>query len=355
MSGFGVRQRRCREWGALLVAGLAGLAATSQAQAGCNNARLDLVPPGYVFNINSSPQLATTVTRADNGSCDYFIGFSDGSAANYASRRLSFGSAVVPMNVYKDAARTRILKDKPSEAVVADDVLQGSFAGGPGPDAQTLNYWAAIQPQSDYLPSGIYFESLTATLYSGKVNGSYHFESSQSLVLAYYIGRRVDLSLVDTGAPFNLNDTSQDLSFGTLSSGQSRALDLVLQYNAGFRLTFSSENNGALEPLQYDSLHFAGRWPSDRAGGERCRTCRGAFGVWNQSHRGHAVSGPSDDRLDRGRGGRTLLRHDHSHRRQRRVTEVAAGPGSLIQFFMNGGHGAERTTRLPGATATGST
>ena len=249
MSGFGVRQRRCREWGALLVAGLAGLAATSQAQAGCNNARLDLVPPGYVFNISSSPQLATTVTRADNGSCDYFIGFSDGSAANYASRRLSFGSAVVPMNVYKDAARTRILKDKPSEAVVADDVLQGSFAGGPGPDAQTLNYWAAIQPQSDYLPSGIYFESLTATLYSGKVNGSYHFESSQSLVLAYYIGRRVDLSLVDTGAPFNLNDTSQDLSFGTLSSGQSRALDLVLQYNAGFRLTFSSENNGALKHL----------------------------------------------------------------------------------------------------------
>ncbi len=257
MSGIGIRQRGFHGWGAWLVAGvaeIAALATASQSQAGCSNSRLELIPPGYIFNVNSSPQLTTQVTRANNGACDYFIGFSNGSAANYASRRLSLGSEFIPMNVYKDAARTRILKDKPSDAVVADDVLQGGFAGGPGPDSQTLSFWAAIQPQSAYLPSGIYFESLTATLYSGSVDGSYHFEASQSLLLAYSVGRRVDLSLVDTGAPFNLNGTSQDLSFGTLSSGQSRALDLVLQYNAGFRLLFSSENNGALKHLSRSNL-----------------------------------------------------------------------------------------------------
>ena len=231
-----------------VLSGLLGLfVAPPLAQAGCNNASVILTPPGYVFNINPSPQLSVAVTRADNGDCRYFIGFSNGRAPTYALRRLELGAATIPLNIYKDAAHTRILKDKPVEAISADDVLYGQFVGGPGSNTQTLNYWAGISPGSDYSLAGIYLESITANLYSGSVTGSYHFESSSPLVFAYYVPMRVDLSIVDTGAPFNLNSLSQDLNFGTLATGQTRTLDLVLQYNAGFRLSFSSENNGVLK------------------------------------------------------------------------------------------------------------
>ncbi len=56
-----------------------------------------------------------------------------------------------------------------------------------------------------------------------------------------------DLSLVDTNQVFVSSDATQNLDFGTLTTGESQSFDVVLKFNKGFKLSMSSVNSGRLK------------------------------------------------------------------------------------------------------------
>lgn len=52
----------------------------------------------------------------------------------------------------------------------------------------------------------------------------------------------VDLSLVESGRPFDIGVTTQLVEFGTLESGAQRSIDIVVRSNNGYSVTMQSEN-----------------------------------------------------------------------------------------------------------------
>jgi hypothetical protein len=60
------------------------------------------------------------------------------------------------------------------------------------------------------------------------------------------MNKRIDLSLVDSGAPFDIGSTIKNMNFGALSQGQQLNFDLVIKTNAGYRVRMESQNRGKL-------------------------------------------------------------------------------------------------------------
>ncbi len=77
--------------------------------------------------------------------------------------------------------------------------------------------------------------------------GSYTFEDSKSLFFSYSAAKRVDISVVPSRGSFNINDTSETMNFGNLTTGATRTADVILKYNAGYILYASSTNNGQMK------------------------------------------------------------------------------------------------------------
>jgi hypothetical protein len=99
-----------------------------------------------------------------------------------------------------------------------------------------------------YVKSGMYSDQFVVSLYSGIVQGGEReLISQRTLALNYFVPKMVDLSLLPSGQLFSLYSTTMSLNFGELETGAVRALDILLLYNAGYRLSLSSSNRGGLK------------------------------------------------------------------------------------------------------------
>lgn len=201
----------------------------------------------YSFNTNSAPTLGLTVKRNGTSSitCNWFFTFSYGAGGSYTNRRIVNGSYTMPMQIWKDLAQTKVLKDFP-DLTATDDVLDGSFPASSGNVQSNASYYPALGAIT-YQRFGTYSDTFTIKLYSGTYNGTNSLVQTRTVNLDYAMAKKIDLSLVGTGAPFNILSTSQAINFGTLSAGQQQAIDIVLMYNAGYSIKFSSANNGNLK------------------------------------------------------------------------------------------------------------
>lgn len=56
----------------------------------------------------------------------------------------------------------------------------------------------------------------------------------------------VDVSLVESGKPFDIGETTQLVDFGTLESGEQRGFDVVVRSNNGYAVTMQSQNHQLL-------------------------------------------------------------------------------------------------------------
>lgn len=222
-------------------------AGAAWAKKGCNNLQLQMFPAAYDLAGNTSPTFTVRVSRnnANNG-CDFFISFDYGTASAASARHLDalIGGGTIPVQLYKDAGRTQILKRR-QDATSASDVITGSFPDNSGPTFIDINYYATMDT-AQYSRYGFYFQTFTATLHDGLLS-DYDQKGSQGLTLTTNQQKKIDLSLVETGGPFNAADTTQTMDFGNISTGAVRNCDLVIGYNAGYQLTIASANSGRIK------------------------------------------------------------------------------------------------------------
>jgi spore coat protein U-like protein len=223
---------------------LALATAPGTAFASCNTFTIDPLPnTSYSFNTGASPSLAFSIKRKGGNGCSYFVTADYGSASSFPARALRHGGNALPMNLYLNATHTSVWKDLP-DATSSSEAFTGSMSGGTKTAAFT--YYPQLGAVA-YERYGGYSETFTLKLYDGTPSGTHSLRDSKTVTFHYTMARKIDLSLVPTGAAFNAGSTAQSLAFGTLAAGVSRACDLVLRYNAGYRVRVSSANQGKLK------------------------------------------------------------------------------------------------------------
>lgn len=230
------------------------LVASCNAAALCINLKFVGVPSivtfagasgGYnVYDTATYLQTATFQVQAEATgiTCQYFVALSTGQSGDFNRRKLIQAASVLNYNVYTDAGKT-ILKAPPNAA--QGEVISGSFPVAIGL-TQTNNhsfFWT-IEPQQIVPVQGSFYTdpNLSLDLYSGTLLTSPTLVASAPVTFRTLVDSSVDLSLVRSGAPFNISDTAQLIDFGVLSSGEQRAFDLVVRSNNGYAVTMQSVN-----------------------------------------------------------------------------------------------------------------
>ncbi|MEE9279486.1 MAG: spore coat protein U domain-containing protein [Myxococcota bacterium] len=239
----------------------AGLLLPDQAGAECGRIRLLNMDPvdwrggggGYdVFDATQHIQpVEIRVRKTRGGTCRYKIGTSEGSSGLFDPRQLVRRGQRLAYNLYDTAAQTNIVTD----LALGGTVIEGQFTdASAGTETNTHTYYWVIPPRQMVAGAhGRYSDRLRFRLYE-EVGGVYVQRNAQSRRHRTRAPRQVEISLVDTGAPFNANDVSQKLDFGIFSEGRMQGFDLRVRGNTGFRVSLQSANQGV---MAHDALRSA--------------------------------------------------------------------------------------------------
>lgn len=211
---------------------------------------LSLSVDNVTFSWNGSSQIFTgniTAERTNNSNnCrNMEIGFSTGVAGNY-NRAMESGGTQVAYNLYKDNSTNNPLKtindaNNNSERIrfrFKNNVLTENLtfeARLPVPNLGRTN-----------LPTGSYNDLITATIEPRRNNA---VSSSVNFQVSLNLPPEIDISLVSPGGIFDPSQTNYTMNFNVISQGDSRQVDLKVKSNAGYSLSLSSQNGGALKHL----------------------------------------------------------------------------------------------------------
>lgn len=214
------------------------------AQAECDDLRIQNLQ-NVDFTNNGSPNEDFRVRQNGRGSCRFFVTVDNGGASSAQNRRLYHSNRMdsLPVQICIDSSCSSVIKPI-QEAASSSDVIIGSFSQGGDNDAGFV-FRPRLGP-SNYERHGDYETNFTMRLYSGTLTGSHSLEDTESFRLRYRMNKRIDLSLVNPGAPFDPSSTSKTMNFGTLKQGQRLDFDLVIKTNAGYRVRMESQNRGKL-------------------------------------------------------------------------------------------------------------
>ena len=215
-------------------------------QPACTNANFSVSASSVFLNINSCSMLQVTASmRVHTNPCTFFFTFDYGGAGSWLSRSLLNGTNSWPYQIFQDPGQTNILKDLPA-ASSTTDVLSGSISTL-GNQILTLNFFVCLNPTNPYLRFGSYSNAFNVSMYTGSL-ATHTNVHSKNISLVYLAPRQIDLSLVSTSAPFSLSSTNLNMNFGEIqpSGGSSLSADLLIKYNAGYKILMSSQNNGKL-------------------------------------------------------------------------------------------------------------
>ena len=108
------------------------------------------------------------------------------------------------------------------------------------------------------LPFGVHTDTFNFFVYRGTNVSSAVLLNGFTVAATINVPPRIDLSLVDTGASFNLNDTVQNLNFGELEENEQLSADLVIRSNGKYTISLSSQNSWALlNSIQNDRITYS--------------------------------------------------------------------------------------------------
>lgn len=226
---------------------LLGFESVSMAAAACNGMQLELFPNAIDLVGNSTPTITTRVKRQNKlKACDFFITVDYGTASTFSDRHLdrSGGSSTIPVQIFTNSSRTNVMKNL-LDASTSSDVIGGNFPQNSGPDWIDLPFYVQLST-GGYQQSGFYSQNFTVRVFAGNFN-DYQQIASSTLSLTYNMQKSIDLSIVSTGAAFNIYSTNHLMDFGFLTQGEVQTCDLIINYNAGYRLTVISLRQGRMK------------------------------------------------------------------------------------------------------------
>lgn len=185
--------------------------------------------------------------EATGVTCEYFVTLSEGRSGNANQRTLSEMTNTLNYNVYVDSGKESVLK--PLLTAAPSEVITGSF-----PIAIALTqtnkhefFWT-INPQQIVPTSTMpYVDSnLTLSLYAGMFSLSPTLVDTKTITFQAHVDSSIDVSLVESGKPFDIGETTQFVNFGILESGAERGFDVVVRSNSGYKVTMQSQNHQLL-------------------------------------------------------------------------------------------------------------
>ncbi len=185
------------------------------------------------------------VIRDTNTDCKKFhVAMTQGGASDY-NRTLFNSSFTLNYNLFKRSNHNRIIYDYPT-VTQRSQVIIGNFKKK---YFLSVPFYAKLEAASGPVKPGTYQDMVTFKVYQNPVGGSAVFEDSHEVPISVIVPELISISLIDSGAPFDSNDTYQQLDFGILQTGQQQQFDLRIQANTGYSIRFSSLNNGAMANL----------------------------------------------------------------------------------------------------------
>ena len=197
-----------------------------------------------VFDANTYVQaVEIRVVKLFFGTCSYAIGISEGGSGSFNPRELSVGQRVLDYNLYDSPGQTNVVEDASSGGTL----LVGQFTNNAAFLESNVHtyYWVIPPLQIVSGTNGQYQDRPSVTLYEN-VGGTLATRDTASIRHRTRAPRAAEISLVDTGAPFDAGDLSQSLNFGIFFTGESLSFDLLARANTNFDLSLQSANAGRM-------------------------------------------------------------------------------------------------------------
>jgi spore coat protein U-like protein len=216
----------------------------------CSNLNLLNIPSQVNLNNDISPVTNFQITRTTHSSsCRYRVGITKGTSSSY-NRNLYSGINSIGFSLAKNNSMSKVLMDI-YDANSSSNYFKGRFKANKGSDTRSHGIYAELDLTGNEAP-GFYSDQFDIKVYQefGPFNLYY---GSWPITYTYSIPENIAVSLVETNAPFDAYDNSQDLSFGTLVQGSQKGFDIVIQSNTGYILNVSSLNNGKLKHQQVNT------------------------------------------------------------------------------------------------------
>ena len=175
----------------------------------------------------------------------YSYGFDEGNSGSYNRFMTNNRGDRLFYNIYNSVGFQNVLRD-------VDDISQnGEAIFG---YALTRNTWYSnsfdfrlIIDNSVLVPTGIYRDTVAIKLYSGFPFNSPALERTRNLNLRITVDPLVHISLVSVGAQHDPSQTSYNMNFGELQSGERLAADLKVVANTPHKVFFESQNGNVLK------------------------------------------------------------------------------------------------------------
>lgn len=205
---------------------------------------------GYaVYDTQEYLQTASFEVKAEatGSTCEYFVTLSAGQSGDFNRRRLSEMTNRLNYNGYTDSGKSHIFKALPT--ATQNEVIAGSFPVVIGLTQTNTHkfYWTVDPLQAVPASNTPYTDvNLTLSLYSGLLFLGPTLEATKTITFQARVDSSVDLSLVESGKRFDVNETTQLVDFGALESGEQRGFDVVVRSNNGYVVTMQSENRQLL-------------------------------------------------------------------------------------------------------------
>jgi len=128
----------------------------------------------------------------------------------------------------------------------ANQVLSGNFPVGSKTSAKVDLDFIVYLNTAPMPPPGTYVLSLRADLYPTVYQPSGTPDDSATFSISLTVPQVLDVAVLQPMEAFSASTTSQTLSFGILSAGASRSVDLMARTNAAWSLSLASANGWAL-------------------------------------------------------------------------------------------------------------
>lgn len=161
-------------------------------------------------------------------------------APGAASQKLSYGL------YYPDAAPTYRLSLN-GNPTTASEMIVGYF---PPPSETKKPYvdagFAVIVSPATMPAPGTYTATIRADLYHSGYPLTGTPVDSLNFSVVVTVPSIADLSIVPKGSPFSVSSTSATLSFGVMSAGEAREIDLLVRSNVRYSVSLGSSSGGSL-------------------------------------------------------------------------------------------------------------
>ncbi|MBU6445015.1 MAG: spore coat protein U domain-containing protein [Alphaproteobacteria bacterium] len=198
---------------------------------------------GYeVFDRTQYIEVINFTVEAARGTCPFVIGFSAGSSNAFDDRQLTAGGSMLHYQLFRDAAGTQILEDIPLAS--ESGVLTGVASAGAPP--QTLHAVFAI-PSLQVVPPGNYTDRIVVSAYEGTLADPV-LRDQEKLTLSASVQSTTEFCLGDA-VNFDPTYRTTCVEIGELEAGKVETVRLRARSNAGYTITLTSQNGGALQNL----------------------------------------------------------------------------------------------------------